>query len=88
MLPGPPASGLNLTADMGNERLTQEELAGIEQRLLVLDVEHRDLDDIIDRLSGNPVQDQLQLRRLKKRKLSLKDQIARLRDRLIPDIIA
>ena len=73
---------------MGNVALTEEERAEIEQRLRELEVEHGDLDDIIDRLSENPVQDQLQLRRLKKRKLFLKDQIARLRDRLIPDIIA
>ena len=73
---------------MGNVALTEEERAEIEQRLRELEVEHGDLDDIIDRLSENPVQDQLQLRRLKKRKLFLKDQIARLCDRLIPDIIA
>jgi hypothetical protein len=43
---------------------------------------------VIDRLAGDPGQDQLQLQRLKKRKLFLKDQIAKLRTRLIPDIIA
>jgi len=47
-----------------------------------------DLDDVIDRLVLDPGQDRLQLQRLKKRKLLLKDQIARLRTRLIPDIIA
>lgn len=73
---------------MGNERMTEEERAGIAQRVRELEIEHGDLDDIIDRLSENPVQDQLQLRRLKKRKLAIKDQISRLRDRLIPDIIA
>ena len=73
---------------MGNVALTEEERAEIELRIRELEVEHGDLDDIIDRLSENPVQDQLQLRRLKKRKLYLKDQIARLRDRMIPDIIA
>ena len=73
---------------MGTVALTEEERVEIELRIRELEVEHGDLDDIIDRLSENPVQDQLQLRRLKKRKLYLKDQIARLRDRLIPDIIA
>ena len=73
---------------MGNVAITEEERVEIETRVRELEVEHGDLDDIIDRLSENPVQDQLQLRRLKKRKLFLKDQIARLRDRLIPDIIA
>ena len=67
---------------------TEEEKAQIRQRLLVLEVEHHDLDDVIDRLVHDPAQDQLQLRRLKKRKLLLKDQIQRLRARLIPDIIA
>ena len=73
---------------MGNVALTEQERAEFELRVRELEVEHGDLDDIIDRLSENPVQDQLQLRRLKKRKLYLKDQMARLRDRLIPDIIA
>jgi len=43
---------------------------------------------VINRLAADPKQDQLQLQRLKKRKLLLKDQIQRLRARLIPDIIA
>jgi hypothetical protein len=68
--------------------LTEEEKAQIRQRLQALEVEHHDLDDVIDRLVGDPVQDRLQLQRLKKRKLMLKDQIQRLRTRLIPDIIA
>lgn len=67
---------------------TEEEKAQIRQRLLALEVEHHDLDDVICRLVGDPAQDQLQLRRLKKRKLLLKDQIQRLRALLIPDIIA
>lgn len=73
---------------MSNEPLTEEERAQIEARILALETEHRDLDDVIARLSGDPMQDQLQLRRLKKKKLLLKDLIARLRDRLIPDIVA
>ena len=50
--------------------------------------EHRDLDDVIARISESRPFDQLQLQRLKKRKLMLKDQIARLKSRLIPDVIA
>lgn len=73
---------------MGNRPLTDEERAEIEQRIRELEVEHSDLDDVIDRLVHNPSQDQLQLRRLKKRRLMLKDSLSRLRDRLIPDIIA
>ena len=57
-------------------------------RLHELEVEHHDLDDVILRLSADRTLDQLQLQRLKKRKLFLKDQIAKLRTRLIPDIIA
>lgn len=73
---------------MTDAPLTEEEKAQIRSRLHDLEVEHQDLDDIINRLSADPAQDQLQLRRLKKRKLVLKDQILRLRARLIPDIIA
>ena len=73
---------------MTDTPLTEEEKAQIRQRLQVLEVEHHDLDDVIGRLVGDPGQDRIQLRRLKKRKLLLKDQIQRLRARLIPDIIA
>lgn len=73
---------------MSNQPLTVEERAQIEARILALETEHRDLDDVIARLAADPSQDQLQLRRLKKKKLLLKDLVARLRDRLIPDIIA
>jgi hypothetical protein len=68
--------------------LTEEEKAQIQERLHALEIEHHDLDDVISRLSSDPKQDQLQLQRLKKRKLVLKDQIQKLRARLIPDIIA
>jgi hypothetical protein len=67
---------------------SDEELAQMRERLHALEIEHHDLDDVIVRLAADPAQDQLQLRRLKKRKLFLKDQISRLRTRLIPDIIA
>ena len=60
----------------------------LKQRIDQLHLEHRDLDDVISRLCINPIQDQLQLQRLKKRKLGLKDQILRLESQLIPDIIA
>jgi hypothetical protein len=73
---------------LSNQPLTDEERKQIEVRILALEVEHHDLDDVIARLVIDPRQDELQLRRLKKRKLLLKDTIARLRDRLIPDIIA
>ncbi len=58
------------------------------QRLKELRLEHRDLDDVIARLQEQAYSDQLQLRRLKKRKLALKDQIAHLESELIPDLNA
>lgn len=68
--------------------LSEEEKAQIRIRLHELELEHHDLDDVIGRLAQDPAQDRIQLQRLKKRKLVLKDQIQRLRARLIPDIIA
>jgi hypothetical protein len=60
----------------------------ISRRLTALRVEHRDLDDSITALLAASHLDQLQLARLKRRKLKLKDEIALLEDQLIPDIIA
>ena len=57
-------------------------------RLASLRIEHRDLDAAISALSSTDSQDQLQIARLKKRKLKLKDQIALIEDYLTPDIIA
>jgi hypothetical protein len=57
-------------------------------RLRQLRIEHRDLDDVIHRLALDLYIDQVQMRRLKKRKLLLKDQIARLESQLIPDLNA
>ena len=53
-----------------------------------LESEHRDLDDVIERLGDDKPFDQLKLQRLKKRKLALKDEIFKLRSRILPDIIA
>ncbi|MBI2297207.1 MAG: YdcH family protein [Betaproteobacteria bacterium] len=60
----------------------------LKQRIHQLQIEHRDLDDVILQLSQSPAQDQIQLQRLKKRKLFLKDQIAMLERQLEPDIPA
>ena len=65
--------------------MNEEEM---RKRLEVLRIEHRDLDAAIDALTGAGAADQLQIARLKKRKLRLKDQIASIEDYLIPDIIA
>jgi len=64
------------------------QLEEVRRKLEDLRVEHRDLDDVITRLSNDAPFDQLQLKRLKKRKLALKDQIAQLESSLVPDIIA
>ena len=60
----------------------------ITQRLELLRVEHRDLDAAIIVLGDGAVPDQLQIARLKKRKLRLRDEIAWCEDQLVPDIIA
>lgn len=53
-----------------------------------LESEHRDLDDVIEHLGDDKPFDQLKLQRLKKRKLALKDEMIKLRSRILPDIIA
>jgi len=68
--------------------LTEEDAEAIRVRISVLKVEHRDLDAVIARLSEDPVQDELQLKRLKRRKLLLKDHIAMLERQLVPDMPA
>ncbi len=73
---------------MAHQSLTEDERAQIEARIEALEIEHHDLDDVIARISEHPTQDQLQLRRFKKRKLILKDSISRLKILLVPDIPA
>ncbi len=68
--------------------MSNDEEQAISKRLQQLRIEHRDLDDVIHRLQREVHVDQLQLRRLKKRKLFLKDIITRLESRLIPDLDA
>lgn len=65
-----------------------EDVEAIRARIRELQIEHRDLDAVIARLSDTPYPDQLQLRRLKKRKLLLKDMITKLEMSLVPDIPA
>ena len=60
----------------------------LRRELQTLLSEHRDLDDVIERISDAVPFDQLQVQRLKKRKLILKDHISRLQALLLPDIIA
>ncbi len=68
--------------------LTDEEIHRLEERLFELKQEHRDLDDVINRLLLSSDIEELQLKRFKKRKLLLKDNILKLENALIPDILA
>jgi len=68
--------------------LTDEEIAAIRKQLTELRLEHHDLDVIVQRLIADGSVEELRIKRLKKRKLQLKDEIARLEDKLIPDILA
>ena len=67
--------------DIDEQRELQENLARLNQ-------EHRDLDSAIDALEKSGQSDPLQLKRLKKKKLALKDKMSRVEDQLLPDIIA
>ena len=69
---------------MMDEALRQQ----FENRLLELQIEHRDLDTAIHRLSDDPAHDQVAQRRMKKRKLLLKDQISWVARQLDPDVLA
>lgn len=60
----------------------------IKQRIIELQIEHRDLDEAIDRMAVQPGADELKLRRLKKRKLQIKDSILLLEMQLVPDVPA
>ncbi len=68
--------------------LSEEEQRVIQAQLHDLMIEHRDLDTVIEHLLTAPCKDELLIRRLKKRKLALKDQILQLESKLIPDMPA
>lgn len=65
-----------------------EDIDDLEEKLADLEREHRDLDLQIDRLVSTPPVDLLTIQRLKKKKLALKDQIAKIKSDILPDIIA
>ncbi len=75
-----------------NQRLLDKpdgtEVEVLRQKLAELRSEHRDLDDVISRVTDSGPFDQLQIQRLKKRKLMLKDEISKLESQILPDIIA
>ncbi len=68
--------------------MLEAEIEALKRRIYELRGEHRDLDQIIARLAESGYPDELQLRRLKKRKLLLKDSIAKLEAQLVPDVPA
>ncbi|MDH5181716.1 MAG: DUF465 domain-containing protein [Gammaproteobacteria bacterium] len=68
--------------------LSDDEIQELKERLYQLQLEHRDMDELIQRLYEEAYVDQLQVSRLKRRKLQIKDAITRLESRLIPDLNA
>ena len=69
-------------------KLDQATREALRKKLEDLRSQHRDLDDVIERVTEQVPFDQLQVQRLKKRKLNLKDQITKIESQLLPDIIA
>lgn len=65
-----------------------EDIEELQEKLAELEREHKDLDEVIDRLRQTPPVDFLQMKRLQKKKLLLKDQIQHIKSDIIPDIIA
>lgn len=70
-----------------NDKINTEAFEKL-RRLKELRMEHRDLDEVITRLAKDPAVDQLMMRRLKKRKLQIRDSIERLQSEMIPDLNA
>jgi len=68
--------------------VTLPEVRTLHQRLLELEAEHRELDHLIDQVVMSSHPDELQIRRLKKRKLQLKDQITQIQILMSPDVLA
>jgi hypothetical protein len=86
--PGPAGSASIPFTLNCSELPTMIDVQEIQRRIIELDVEHRDLDAVIEMLTRDGHADQLQLRRLKKRKLQLKDHITLLKMQLVPDVPA
>ncbi len=78
----------NNTTHFTRYQAIMNHLEQIQQRIIELEVEHRDLDMVINAIALDPHHDELQLRRLKKRKLQLKDHITLLKMQMMPDVPA
>ncbi len=81
----PRATRSRVMLTLMSQPLNPAEQSRLSQRMAVLRQEHRDLDGVIERLAADIQADELALKRLKKRKLQLKDQIAWIENALIPD---
>ena len=68
--------------------VSAEEISQIKIRITELELEHRDLDQLVEQLSRDSSFEELHIKRLKKRKLQIKDELSKLEDKLIPDILA
>jgi hypothetical protein len=78
----------DLGGNDGDVNIGNAARVAFQQRIVELKMEHRDLDTAIEQLAAAQTHDELQLRRLKRRKLLLKDQIARLEREIDPDVLA
>jgi hypothetical protein len=83
-----PAAASPHHAALATRPIMDLDVEALKTKLAELKTEHRDLDDVIARVGERGPFDQLQLQRLKKRKLMLKDQISKIESELLPDIIA
>ena len=88
LMPDGARSGVHLRSGVSLRLMTEAEEQILRITLATLIEEHRDLDSAIMAMADRGSADQLQLTRLKKRKLQLRDQIAQIGDRLLPNIIA
>jgi len=88
LFPTEAAVSVRQNNDQQDSDQKNSKIQGLQHQLAELETEHRDLDTIISRLSDGTPTNQLQIQRLKKRKLNLKDEITRLHAKLLPDIIA
>ena len=78
----------DISATMDDTTSIEQQQARLHKRLEQLTIEHRDLDEVIEETARSPAADLVRLQRLKKRKLSIKDEIRSIHQRLLPDIIA